>query len=378
MKNTKLSFVVAGAVLSVLLLAGCADAPKTGDTAGTTDSSGTTVLDTTTVDTTKNPSKRISETEAKRLALEHAQVQEADAKFVTVKLDQDGIRSEYEVEFYVGNKEYDYEIDAETGEIISVDYEIEGQIPTTGSTPSDGNSTTLTESEATAIALKHAGVAEADVTYMRAKLDRDDGQLAYDVEFYAGNAEYDYEIHAETGAILSHDYDIEDFVPTTGGATSGGNSSAGNSTTLTESEATAVALEHAGVSEADVTYMQVKLDRDDGQLVYDVEFYAGNTEYDYEINATTGKIISYDHDFESFTPQPRSDAQISLDEAKQIALSHAGVDAAGATFKTAKLDQDDGRAEYEIEFVSGTMEYEYEILASDGSILKYDAESIYD
>ena len=38
--------------------------------------------------------------------------------------------------------------------------------------------------------------------------------------------------------------------------------------------------------------MQVKLDRDDGQLVYDVEFYAGNTEYDYEINATTGKIIS--------------------------------------------------------------------------------------
>lgn len=311
---------------------------------------------------------------------------------MTVKLDDDGKKSEYEVEFYVGNKEYDYEIDAETGEIISVDYDIEGQIPANGSASSGGNSgagtsgstsnsNTITESEATAIALEHAGVSEADVSFLRAKLDRDDGRLVYDVEFYAGNAEYDYEINAETGAILSHDYDIEDYVPTTGGTSSAGNSGTGTSSstnTITENEATSIALNHAGVSQADVTYVQVKLDRDDGRQVYDVEFYAGNTEYDYEIDAENGKVISYDYDIESYTLQQNQGTEITLDEAKQIALSHAGVDAADATFKKAKLDRDDGRTQYDIEFISGTMDYEYEILASNGSILQHDAESIYD
>ena len=52
------------------------------------------------------------------------------------------------------------------------------------------------------------------------------------------------------------------------------------------------ALEHAGLTEADVTFVHVKLDRDDGRLEYEVEFYKDNTEYDYDIDANTGEILS--------------------------------------------------------------------------------------
>ena len=43
-------------------------------------------------------------------------------------------------------------------------------------------------------------------------------------------------------------------------------------------------------------YSKVKLDDDDGRGVYEIEFYVGNTEYDYEIDAHSGGIIEYDID----------------------------------------------------------------------------------
>lgn len=65
---------------------------------------------------------------------------------------------------------------------------------------------------------------------------------------------------------------------------------------------------------------------------------------------------------------------ISLDEAKQIALDRAGLTADEVKFVKAKLDNDDGIPEYEIEFVKGIFEYSCEIDADDGSILDYEKE----
>ena len=70
--------------------------------------------------------------------------------------------------------------------------------------------------------------------------------------------------------------------------------------------------------------------------------------------------------------------RISLDQAKKIALKHAGVSASEATFIKARRDWDDGRVEYEIEFVANGRKYEYEILASNGRIIKSEVESIND
>ncbi len=65
----------------------------------------------------------------------------------------------------------------------------------------------LTKEQAQAIALEYAGVSADDVTWLRVEYDADDGVPEYDVQFRYGRWEYEYEIHAETGALLSFDKD---------------------------------------------------------------------------------------------------------------------------------------------------------------------------
>lgn len=66
---------------------------------------------------------------------------------------------------------------------------------------------TITADEAKAIALRHAGLKENQVGNIRAVCERDDGILQYEVEFRCGQWEYEYGIHAETGAVLSWEKD---------------------------------------------------------------------------------------------------------------------------------------------------------------------------
>ena len=70
--------------------------------------------------------------------------------------------------------------------------------------------------------------------------------------------------------------------------------------------------------------------------------------------------------------------RITLDQAKKIALKDAGIPASSATFIKARLDRDDGRLEYEIEFVAGGNKYEYDIDAYSGRIRKSEVESVED
>lgn len=65
----------------------------------------------------------------------------------------------------------------------------------------------LTAEEAKAIALSHAGFTADQVKFLRAEFEIDDRIPQFDIEFREGYWEYDYEIHAETGVILSFDKD---------------------------------------------------------------------------------------------------------------------------------------------------------------------------
>ena len=68
----------------------------------------------------------------------------------------------------------------------------------------------LTKEESIAIALAHAGLSESQVTRLKAEFDYDDGRPEYDVEFKYDGWEYEYEIHAESGKILSYDKERDD------------------------------------------------------------------------------------------------------------------------------------------------------------------------
>lgn len=139
-------------------------------------------------------------------------------------------------------------------------------------------------------------------------------------------------------------------------------------------KAKSIALNHAGVTSSTAKFVKVERDRDDGRLLYEVEFYAGNKEYDYEILAADGTILSYDADIEGYripsSTSSSSSGYIGVERAKEIALQHAGLSSSGVNFDKAEFDHDDGRAEYEIEFHHNFREYEYTIDAASGTILE--------
>jgi len=150
---------------------------------------------------------------------------------------------------------------------------------------------------------------------------------------------------------------------------------------ISADKAKKIALGDAKLAEKDVTFVKVELELEDNKLVYDVEFYSGNVEYDYDIDAVSGAIVSADKDIENYVipAQPSTEAptkaqasEISVEKAKQIALSHAGV--GSARFKKAKLDYENGVKVYEIEFKVGNMEYEYDINVVNGAIVSSSAE----
>ena len=146
-------------------------------------------------------------------------------------------------------------------------------------------SASITPDEAKQAALDHAQLTAEQVVFTQAKLDYDDGRAVYDIEFYSGNKEYDYEIDANSGKVLEFDYDIENF------------DISSVQVKLSLDEAKAVALKNAKLSENDAVFTKAKLDYDDGRAVYDIEFYSGNKEYDYEIDANTGKILDRDIEY---------------------------------------------------------------------------------
>ena len=69
--------------------------------------------------------------------------------------------------------------------------------------------------------------------------------------------------------------------------------------------------------------------------------------------------------------------RLTKDEAKQIALDKAGVTAAEATFTKARLDYDDGREEYEFEFFADGREFDVDVDANTGRVVKFDVERCY-
>ncbi|NME84321.1 PepSY domain-containing protein [Clostridium sp. SM-530-WT-3G] len=67
--------------------------------------------------------------------------------------------------------------------------------------------------------------------------------------------------------------------------------------------------------------------------------------------------------------------EISVNEAKEIALTNANLTSDKVTFTKAKLDVDDGVRKYEIEFSYNNKKYDYEINASTGSVISYEMEN---
>ena len=148
------------------------------------------------------------------------------------------------------------------------------------------------------------------------------------------------------------------------------------------------AEEYAGTTAVDSVTAEVDPELDESPAHYEVELQTAWGEFEYLVDAYTGKVLSGQKDLLAAVsasnemakptdqkPVPPEAAQsIGYAKAKSIALNHAGVSESKAYDMDIELDDEDGMLVYEVEFKSGGMEYSYEINAASGAILKHETE----
>ena len=143
------------------------------------------------------------------------------------------------------------------------------------------------------------------------------------------------------------------------------------------------AEQYAGTTAVDSVTAEVDPELDEFPAHYEVELQTAWGEFEYLVDAYTGKVLSGQKDLlaAASTPNatakpsaPSGGADIGYAKAKSIALNHASLSENQAYDMDIELDDEDGKLVYEIEFKSGNMEYDYEIDAASGAILKHEAE----
>ncbi len=228
---------------------------------------------------------------------------------------------------------------------------------------------TVTKEQALQAAYAHAGVNENEVVTQRVTRDHDDGIYCYEVDFTTDSHHYDYDINGSDGSVIHSSYQsLPGYNDQTAGSSEG---------SLSEQDAKTIALEDAGVNEADTNYLTVKQEQDDGVVYYDVEFCVNGTAYDYEISVATGQILSCDHDQEGHhyqhhhgTNQTVSSAEV-MDYETAKARVLARVEGATDAYLKMELERDNGRDIYEGELYHQGAEYEFEMDALTGDFIKW-------
>lgn len=237
----------------------------------------------------------LGEARAQAIALACADLTSEDATLVEVSLDRgDGLRL-YEVTFYTEAAEYEYDIDAVSGEPLAgrIEYFAPDEVLRPGQqSASAGEGGTLSRQEARTRALADAGLSEDEVTFTKSKLDREDGVWVYEIEFVTPSAEYEYEIDASTGSVRARSMESRSTLSPDGAASS----SSGSAGYIGVDRAKEIAVEHAGLSAGAVVFIKAKLEKDGSTRTYEVEFTKDGVEYEYEIDALTGSILEYEID----------------------------------------------------------------------------------
>lgn len=173
---------------------------------------------------------------------------------------------------------------------------------------------------------------------------------------------------------------------------------------ISKDEVKNIVANNMSVSSGDLYFDNVDFEMD--KNVYEVEVSYQNRDYEYRIDAKNGKIIYTDYKAANNITDNNGNnnsnntnangsannnansnngnstnipkANISVEEAKKIALTHANLTEDSVQFLRTEQEYDDGVLVYEIDFNYNTYEYDYKINANTGEIVSYDRDSIYD
>lgn len=203
-----------------------------------------------------------------------------------------------EVDNLLSASVYTFKVRAFTGKYIYSDFSAPFK---TATSPKDVNNLRVSSKTKTSVTLKWNAVKRAD-KYQVYRYEKSTGEwkrlittskTSYTASGLSSGTSYKFKVRPYREALGYKYYgDFEDITVKTVSSTS-----SSDSQYIGKARAKQIALDKAGVSASKADFRYVKLDSDDGVKVYEVKFYAGDFEYEVEINARTGAVIDYDKDF---------------------------------------------------------------------------------
>ncbi len=283
---------------------------------------------------------------ASQIAVEKA----GGGEVVKIEMDLDDGVMVYEGDLVKDNVKYEFDIDATTGKILKWETDMDDD----DVTPPSTSDKVIGEDKAKEIVLKK--IPGATITEF--KLDEDDGRLVYEGEAYLNQTEYDFEINAVDGTVLKWESETKNKPAATPKPTTKPASS------ISLDDAKNIVLKKV----PGATITEIKLDYDDGRKVYEGSAYKGSTEYDFEINASTGDIIKWESERmdDDDNEYPVSSNIVTEAKAREAVLNKLP----GATILSIELDEDDGVYVYEGDAKKDGVEYEFVVDAKTGKVLE--------
>lgn len=228
--------------------------------------------------------KYIGESKALDVVYKHAKVNEKDVSNLEINMDYDDGVMVYDIEFYYNKLEYDYEINALNGNIV--DYEHDKEVNVSVKPESSDKKNYISKVDARDIVLKRAGVTK--VNDYEIEFEYQAGVAVYEIDFETTTKSYEIIMNALTGEIIYYDVENEEDDDMDEGKVPSQNDN--KTTYISKSKAKSIALNDAGVSK----YYDYEIETDtvNGVRVYEISFETSTKEYEYTINAKTGKIIN--------------------------------------------------------------------------------------
>lgn len=226
----------------------------------------------------------INASRAQTVALNYAGVTEDQVVGrIDVSLDFDDGIMVYEVDFRTEDTEYDIEINAVSGDVVSCETE---EVFSVNSNPALEKDYVSPESVADTVAAfcpDRSKWSEYEIEF-----DHENGLLVYEVELEYEGVEHEFIISAVDGTVIRHKTDRH----------INGSSDVSADGFITEENALSKVLERAGLTEEDISALKIELEHDDNIWKYEIEFRSAKYEYEAEVNADTGDIISYERDID--------------------------------------------------------------------------------
>lgn len=263
------------------------------------------------------PIAPIGEAQVKKLVEIYSGTNNLNYEQIVLKTENN--RRYYEVDAYKDNMEYDFDVDAISGEIFNSEIKKNDNNKTeTSQLQQFSNDTLIGEAKVKDIVISKT--AKDNLIFTEIKLNQSDdynGTKVYEINAHVNDVKYDININALTGEILK--YEVENIVtnstttpisspteqmrqPSTQTHSNQNNQSVSNSSSqqsslISQDRVKQIIANKTG--KTNLIYTQIQLTRDDdynNRLVYEVEAKLGTVEYEIDIDATNGTILKYEVD----------------------------------------------------------------------------------